>query len=291
MTKYFLAIIFIVLLMNCNGKNGEEQYVGVIEGDEILLPALNGGVVEEIFIQEGEKADSGELLVLIDTADFQFLREKLLCQLKDFEIQKRIIKNQIDKSSNQLDLIKLNYDRYSELNKNETISESSYDEIKTRLRDGQFSHAIITENYNSILVKEKMIKIELEQLEKKIKDCRIEASLNGIVTDLYYERKEGIAPMNPVLKMIDLSRVWVKIYVPEPVLPLIQYGDSVDIHIDGRKDKKKGVVSWVSQKAEFTPKNILTPETRTTLVYAVKINVKNDDFILKQGMPVVIKFH
>ncbi|OPX31428.1 hypothetical protein B1H10_08825 [candidate division KSB1 bacterium 4484_188] len=91
-----------------------------------------------------------------------------------------------------------------------------------------------------------------------------------------------------MVEVIDLSQVWVKIYVSETLLPQIRVGQEVEIVPDGSKSSLQGTISWISPKAEFTPKTILTPETRTSLVYAVKIRIPNKDGILKQGMPVEI---
>ena len=85
-----------------------------------------------------------------------------------------------------------------------------------------------------------------------------------------------------------MSKVWTKVYVSELLLPKINTGDEVEIFIDGIDDTKTGEVSWISPKAEFTPKNILTDETRTSLVYAVKVIIDNPDKILKHGMPVKV---
>jgi len=90
------------------------------------------------------------------------------------------------------------------------------------------------------------------------------------------------------VEIINLDEVWVKIYVSETMLPEIKVGQKVVVRPDGSSKKLEGKISWISPKAEFTPKTILTPETRTSLVYAVKILIPNQDKILKQGMPVEI---
>jgi HlyD family secretion protein len=68
----------------------------------------------------------------------------------------------------------------------------------------------------------------------------------------------------------------------------VKHGQEVKIRVDGVRETLPGRVSWVSPKAEFTPKTILTPETRTSLVYAVKVTVPNPKRILKHGMPVEV---
>jgi HlyD family secretion protein len=72
------------------------------------------------------------------------------------------------------------------------------------------------------------------------------------------------------------------------MLPQVKYGQQVHLHVDGVSEALPGQVSWVSERAEFTPKTILTPETRAALVYAVKVLVDNPEGMLKHGMPVEV---
>ena len=78
----------------------------------------------------------------------------------------------------------------------------------------------------------------------------------------------------------------VTIYVSTNELSHTKIGNQADIKVDGVDELMKGTITWISSESEFTPKTILTEETRTTLVYAVKIAVSNPDGILKIGMPV-----
>ncbi|MCI0693729.1 HlyD family efflux transporter periplasmic adaptor subunit [candidate division KSB1 bacterium] len=82
--------------------------------------------------------------------------------------------------------------------------------------------------------------------------------------------------------------MWTKVYVSETYLPQIKIGQPAQVKIDGTDQTLEGTVAWISAKAEFTPKNILTEESRTALVYAVKINIENPTRVLKHGMPVSI---
>ena len=87
--------------------------------------------------------------------------------------------------------------------------------------------------------------------------------------------------------MADLSRVWVRIFIPETDLGIISIGSKAMIIPDSQPDKPiYGSVTWIAEEAEFTPKNIQTRDARADLVYAVKISAPNPDGILKIGMPV-----
>jgi HlyD family secretion protein len=87
---------------------------------------------------------------------------------------------------------------------------------------------------------------------------------------------------------MDITRLEAKIYIEETMLPHVRQGQEVSLDIDGADQSFSGRVSWISPRAEFTPKSILTPDTRTALVYAVEIDIENPDRIMKDGMPVVI---
>ena len=90
------------------------------------------------------------------------------------------------------------------------------------------------------------------------------------------------------LEIIDLKNVWVKIYISEKILPLIKTGQEAQIHPDGISEYLTGTIGWINSRAEFTPKTILTEETRTSLVYAVKLYITNEKGVLKEGMPVTV---
>ncbi len=112
--------------------------------------------------------------------------------------------------------------------------------------------------------------------------------MTGVITNKYYEPGEAVPPLAPIAEVISLEQVWVKIYLSETMLPQIKTGQEVKVKIDGSNQTLVGTISWINSKAEFTPKTILTPETRTSLVYAAKVLIPNKDYILKHGMPVEI---
>jgi HlyD family secretion protein len=80
----------------------------------------------------------------------------------------------------------------------------------------------------------------------------------------------------------------VRIYVPLKKLAELKIGQTVSVKVDGLSQTLAGKISWIAAEAEFTPKTILTAETRTTLVYAVKVKIANTQGVLKIGMPVEV---
>ena len=136
---------------------------------------------------------------------------------------------------------------------------------------------------------EEHIRQKLQRIEEMVKNnAAPQQSLDALSLQL---KNEAAAPFSPIAEITQIDEVTVKIYVAEPHLALISPGQKATILVDGLGESLVGEIAWISPRAEFTPKNILTPETRTSLVYAVKINVKNPAKILKHGMPVSVTLH
>ena len=84
----------------------------------------------------------------------------------------------------------------------------------------------------------------------------------------------------------DLDDVWANVYVDEPLVPRVTLGQAATIFTDAGGPGIEGTVTFISPKAEFTPRNVQTAEERSKLVFRVKVTVDNEKGVLKQGMPV-----
>lgn len=118
-------------------------------------------------------------------------------------------------------------------------------------------------------------------------ESRLFAPFDGFVTVKNVEEGEFVQVGTPVATLAELNRVWVKTYVPETQLGRVRLGQSADVKSDTYPDKVySGMVTYISQEAEFTPKNVQTKEERVKLVYRIKVSLDNPNQELKAGMPV-----
>jgi HlyD family secretion protein len=108
----------------------------------------------------------------------------------------------------------------------------------------------------------------------------------GIVTDKLVEAGEMITARAPVVVITDLDHAWADVYVPEPAVPRITLGQAAMVFTDAGGPGLNGTVTYISPKAEFTPRNVQTADERAKLVYRIRITVDNTAGVLKQGMPV-----
>ncbi len=132
----------------------------------------------------------------------------------------------------------------------------------------------------------------VDLLKQNIEDCKIYAPSDGFVSKKFIEEGENAVMGGSLLRLSNLETVNLVIYIPETELAKVKLGQEADITIDAFKDKNyKGKIIFISPEAEFTPKNIQTPDERTKLVFAIKIEIPNPQFELKPGLPADAKIN
>lgn len=130
----------------------------------------------------------------------------------------------------------------------------------------------------------------LAAAEQRLADASLLAPADGIVLTRAAESGAILAAGTPVFTLSLLKPVWARIYVAEPDLGRFSPNTEVLLYTDARPDKPyHGRIGFVSPTAEFTPKNVETPELRTALVYRARVVVSDPDTALRQGMPVTVK--
>ena len=122
----------------------------------------------------------------------------------------------------------------------------------------------------------------MDQLEK----CHIKSPITGTVLEKYAEQGEFTAIGRPLFKVADTRNMTLRAYITSIQLAKVRVGQRVKVFADYGDDTRhayEGTIAWISPKAEFTPKSILTDDERADQVYAVKVSVKNNGYI-KIGM-------
>ncbi|MFQ6114197.1 MAG: HlyD family secretion protein [bacterium] len=290
--KQLVITLVLVILAGCSQRNSETFTAsGIVEGTAVKVAAQTGGYILKVNFEEGKDVEQGQVIAVVDTEKLFYQLEQIEAALEEVKAQYEINLNILEKAKLDYEHITKKYNRYQDLYEKKSASEqllddlkSAYDAAKTQLENAQ-------QNLKLVESKQKGLEAQRKLLQRQIRDATITAPLSGTVTTKYFEAGETIPTGAAVVEIIDLEKMWTKVYVSVLLLPKIKVGQEVEIRIDGSDQTLTGYVSWISPKAEFTPKNILTKESRTSRVYAVKVNVNNRDRLLKHGMPVEIGFH
>jgi HlyD family secretion protein len=286
----YLGLIFLfIFIIGCSGDATERQYTGILEGTSIQVPALTPGLIVEIPVNTGQSVEKDYLLAIIDSTDLTFQREQLLATRDELFIQMEIAQTNVSRATKDYAYLKTTHERIANLYKSESVTKQQLDDVTNNLQNSQTALANAKQTLGSLAANQKRIEAQIKSVNKKIADARIIAPATGIIANIYYEKGEAVPQLAPIMEIIDLHELEVKIYISETLLSSVKYGQEVTVSVDGLDKTMKGKVIWISPKAEFTPKTILTPNTRTSLVYAVKISITNENGVLKHGMPVVVE--
>ena len=114
----------------------------------------------------------------------------------------------------------------------------------------------------------------------------LRSPITGVVTSRLIEPGELAAPGAVLMTVADLDRVTLRIYVPTDRIGQVRIGQEAIVTVDSFPDRRfQGQVVYISDRAEFTPRNVQAPEDRAQTVFAVKIQLANPDHLLKPGMP------
>ncbi len=126
--------------------------------------------------------------------------------------------------------------------------------------------------------------------EQRLKDTVLRAPCDGIVRKRLLEPGEMTFPNTPVLILAVTSPKWVRVFMPESLLPQVRFGDPAKIRVDGADGEFDGRVGYIAPNAEFTPKNVETPELRTLLSYEYRVYLDDPQNVLKLGAPATVTF-
>jgi HlyD family secretion protein len=134
------------------------------------------------------------------------------------------------------------------------------------------------------------LKNKKDDASLKMDWCSITSLKDATVLNTYREEGEYVTPGTKLLTLVNLSEVWTIIYVPQPLLAKISTGMKVTGFLPELNMRSfDGKITYISDAAEFTPKNVQTREERTRLVFGVKIIFANTNELLKPGMSLEVK--
>lgn len=283
--RHTISLLLLLLpLVSCTDHDARHQAQGVFEADEILVSAVTSGEVLQLLVEEGEQVRRGDTLALIDTTFLTLQRDMVDVQQSTVQTAGTVSTTaQIAPLQAQLRALVKERDRYAPLVAEGIVPQRSLDEIEAKISavEAQITAArsSIGQQNRSSSGSGKALTVQSSQVQEMIARSYIKAPISGTVLTLYLHQGELAAQGMPLMRIADMQQIYLRAYVTAEQLEHIQIGTSVSVRSDmGEQDAPTypGTVSWISQRAEFTPKNIQTPEARASLIYAIKIKVPND---------------
>ncbi|MCP9612987.1 HlyD family secretion protein [Coprobacter tertius] len=284
------SIVLLTLFCACSNKDNRYDAAGTFEATEVIVSAEANGKLEQFDITEGELLKAGETVGYIDTIQIWLKIQQLKASNKAISSRLADVPVQIAALQQQIMTQKREKYRFENLLKNNAANQKQVDDIDAQITvlekqlEAQLSSL---RNNNSGLNEESAATtLQIAQLEDQLQKCRIYSPITGTVLTKYAEAGELATTGKALFKIADTEQLFLRAYLTSDQLSSIKTRQKVKVIADfGGEEQREydGTVSWISSKAEFTPKGIQTRDERANLVYAVKIAVKNDGYI-KIGM-------
>jgi multidrug resistance efflux pump len=251
---------------------GQVTATGSIEVTEIDITPRISGLILDMSKQLGEKADSGDLLVIIDA-------KEMTVRLNEIESGFMLIDAQIKQADIQLKNIKTNLARMKKAFDVGAATRSQYDDLASQ-RD------FTLQQIKTLETQKLNLTAQNETLLTQISNAELYSPRSGWISSRNMQTGEMAMPGIPIYTLSLLDKAHINVYVNETRIAEVNLGDSTHVIIDNYPDKRfLGFVNFISPEAEFTPKNIQTKEERVKLVFEVRISLDNIEHKLKPGLP------
>ena len=296
-TNLFSVIAVTLILSACRNGNGTYDASGIFEATEVMVSARGIGEIMQFDVREGQNVEANASLGYIDTTQLHLKKVQLLANMKAVVSRHYNISRQIASIQQQIATQKTEQKRYENLIKSNAANQKQLDDINSQitLLEKQLAAQTETlENSNRSITGESLgLEAQVAQIEDQIKKSIISSPINGTVLSKYAEQGELAAQGRTLFKVADIANMNLRVYITADQLTTLKIGQQVKVYTDmGKSDRKEyvGTITWISDKAEFTPKTIQTRDERANLVYAVKVAVTNDGYI-KKGMYGEIKIN
>jgi HlyD family secretion protein len=321
-----LFLLLVSALTACDKKPPTDRVraSGQVEATEIHVSSPVGGRVLELSVAEGNRIDRGAAIAKLDTSDADLARLRAVAERSQAEAQLRLLQAgarpedirqaeaqvaaaEADAAAAAADLAAAEADvqRFELLLASNSGSRKQRDDAvarrdvalarvrssRERVRAAQEGVARLRagsrrEEIEAARARVAAADAHIAVWEKAVLDANVTAPLAGIVSTKIADVGEIVQPRAPIVVISDLDHAWANVYIDEPAVPRLRVGQQATIFTDAGGPGIPGIISYISDKAEFTPRNVQTAEDRSKLVYRVKISVDNKNGMLKAGMPV-----
>lgn len=292
--------------LGAGSSNHALMLSGNIEAHESVLSfkTVQSRIVALPF-NEGQWVAKGTVVAKVDDSDYAqqvaIAEANLAMQQRQFDASrqtlaaahKTVAADEAERAQRQLDVR-----RNGELRRQGFVSAAVLDQAETALKQ---AGAVMARDEALAAAAERNVKLAeaaIHNAEEAAKLARIvqgyttlTAPFDGVVTTRQSELGEVVVPGTPVITIADLDHLWLRAYVNETDLSRVRRGQDVTVTTDSYPDKRyRGRLSFIAEKAEFTPKSVETHAERVTLVYRVKIDIDNPTHELVPGMPADARF-
>jgi HlyD family secretion protein len=307
-----------------SGPTDRVRVSGHVEADDVQVAPEVGGRILTLKVAEGDRVNQGDVIATIDTRDTELalarshadrsqadaqvrllLAGSRIEDVRQAEAQAEAAQADVAAAESELSNSQTDLERYESLLRANAGSQKARDDAKAR-RDvaaqrltaarerakaaretaARVKAGSRKEEIDAARARLAMVDAQIATQEKALEDATVIAPVGGIVTEKLVNAGELVAPRAPLVVITDLDHAWGEVFVDEPLVPRLTLGQSATLYTDAGGRGAAGTVTFISPRAEFTPRNVQTAEERSRLVYRIKVSADNRTGTFKPGMPV-----
>lgn len=299
MKKFYtqsMLFVSMLVLAACTNKKANFDASGTFEAEETIISSEVSGTIKQFNVEEGQTLSANQVIGFIDSTQLFLKKKQLQAQITALLSKRPDVSAQLASLEEQQAAAEKEQKRVSNLVKADAATIKQLDDVNAQLevikKQIEAQKSVLGISSQGISNDAIPLQIQIEQTEDQLSKCRIINPVSGTVLGKYAEANEMTAPGKPLYKIADLRTIILRVYVTGNQLPGLKLNQEVKILTDdgqGGFKETTGKITWINDKAEFTPKTIQTKDERANMVYAVKVNVINDG-TFKIGMYGEVKF-
>lgn len=295
MKRYFSLFPALALMCMAGGCKNEQTFdaSGAFEAEETVVSSQSQGVILRLDVEEGAVIDSGATVGCVDTTDLSLTREQLVARIEALTARRPETTVQLAALEEQLATAVRERERVAHLVAGDAATGKQLDDATAQVAVLQkqiaAQRSTLRTSADGIDKEARALAVQVEQMDDRLRRCHIVNPTRGTVMTRYVRANEMTAPGQPLYRIADLSHMTLRVYITGDQLSQVRLGQRVNVFTDSGDrhepmHRDEGVIFWISDRAEFTPKTIRTRDERADLVYAVKVRVQNPEGRYKMGM-------
>lgn len=282
-----ISLLFTLLFSGCHSNDKADGY-GNFEATEVVVSAESSGRLLHFDAEEGSTLQKGVITAVIDTTQLYYLRMQLKAEREALVAKAPGLGAKISVLQQERSNLIRDRDRYRRLVSEGAVPTRQLEEFENRITVLERQRGSLEAEYPALSAEIKARDAALSRIDDQLRKCTIRNPVTGVVLSRYAEQGELASSGKALYRIADLERIYLRVYLSGAQLSEVKIGQVVEVAVDGAASEGKvlkGTISWISSKAEFTPKIIQTKEERVSMVYAVKVLLQNRDGMLRIGMP------
>jgi HlyD family secretion protein len=292
MKKTAVLLGWLMLFFSCRKSDLEIRAPGVVDGEIASIKAMAAGTLDRLLVQEGQAVNKGELIAAINS-------DKVRNSMEELDLGAREIANSETRAREKRQLLTANLEywqkqaqRFERLKQSQSISGEQLEKSRLQLKDAQTSLFELDKSLEALQIQKERIANKRQALDLAERDLLLRAPVSGVVLETFISQGETVFPGVALADVLDLSSLFVDVFIEEKEIAALKLGQRARIIVDGLEKRSfSGRISAFGKKAEFSPKYIVAEKERQALLYQVKVRLDRDLEVFKIGMPVTVIFN